>query len=425
MRNLLGLIVGVLLAVNGAAQTGKVAFRDDGTILTDGKPFFPIGLYYCSEEIEDASGKLLSRLKDIGFNTLGYYRWGQPAWQKELDRIHQAGMKVWIRGENGFAIDTPQIEKAALKQVREIRNHPALLFWEFQDEPILNTVSIEGSRKGYQLVKREDPHHPLLVVEWPGAVSRFHLWKGIGDLFATDLYPIPRSRGYGRLPNHDITQMRDYLEALKKAHGDRPRMLVLQAWNWEPLKYGTSGYPTLVESRFMAYQAVIHGAKGLHYYGQVHCTRPNSASGLWSEAKDPKVNRQEFEKCLQLNRRFWDEHKPFFQELARASTIFLLREAEPKLRIVEVKRGKQASATASGIEFLTKQDGKSIYLLSVNANAKPRTATFQLPTSAQQVAEVHVLFENRTIPVKNGRFSDDFQAYATHVYATTSALPRP
>ena len=67
------------------------------------------------------------------------------------------------------------------------RSHPALLFWEFQDEPILNKVSIEGSRKGYQLVHREDPDHPMLVVEWPGAMDRLQLWKGIGDIFATDL----------------------------------------------------------------------------------------------------------------------------------------------------------------------------------------------------------------------------------------------
>src|SRR5437899_431871 len=83
-------------------------------------------------------------------------------------------------------------------------------------EPIYNKVSIDGSRKGYRLVKREDPHHPMLVVEWPGAADRFGLWKGIGDIFATDLYPIPREKRYGLLPNHDITQMRDYIAALKK-----------------------------------------------------------------------------------------------------------------------------------------------------------------------------------------------------------------
>jgi hypothetical protein len=208
------------------------------------------------------------------------------------------------------------------------------------------------------------------------------------------------------------------LAALKQAYGDRPRLLVLQAWNWEPLNYGEQGYPTPRESRFMAYQAVLHGAKGLHYYGQLHCTRPNSAAGLWSEAKDPKINKQEFEKCRQLNQRFWDQHKTFFQELARASSIFTLREAEAKMKAALVKQTPEGSA---GIEFITKQADKSIFLLSVNADAKPRTATFQLPNAG---TEVHVLFENRKIPVKDGKFTDEYKAYDTHVYATTSELPR-
>ena len=337
-----------------------------------------------------------------------------------MDRVHQAGLKVWIRGHNGFAIDSPEIEKAALDQVRQTRDHAALLFWEFQDEPLLNKVSIEGSRKGYQLVKREDPHHPMLVVEWPGAASRFQLWKGIGDIFATDLYPIPRERKYGPLPNHDVTQMRDYLEALRKAHGDRPLLLVLQAWAWEPLKDGEHGYPTPQESRFMAYQAVIHGAKGLHYYGQLHCTRPNSAASLYSEAKDPGVNKAEFEKCQRLNRRFWEQHRSFFQELAQAGRIFVLPDAKAEASPVLVS---DAAATRPNVEILAKQSDKATYFLTANADGRKCTATFRLPEAARRLSELHVLFENRRVAVKDGTFRDDFDPYGVHVYATNSSLP--
>jgi hypothetical protein len=401
------------------AQGGKVTFREDRSLLVDGRPFFPIGLYYCAEEVEDDSGRLLDELKKFGFNTLGYYRWGQPGWHRELDRIHRAGLKVWIRGHNGFALDNSDIEKAALDQIRQTRDHPALLFWEFQDEPLLNKVSIEGSRKGYQLVKREDPHHPMLVVEWPGAASRFHLWKGIGDIFATDLYPIPRERKYGPLPNHDITQMRDYLEALRKAHVDRPLLLVLQAWAWEPLKDGEHGYPTPQESQFMAYQSVIHGAKGLHYYGQLHCTRPNSAASLYSQAKDTSVNKAEFAKCQELNRRFWEKHRPFLQELAQASRIFVLADAKPESSPTLVNE----SSTRLNIEILAKESEKATYLLTVNADARRCTASFRLPEAARRLSEVHVLFENRRIVVRDGLFSDGFDPYGVHVYATTSSLP--
>lgn len=410
------LLLAAFLGLPGAghSQEETVSFRGDHTVLVSGKPFFPIGLYYCTEEFEDATGKLLKELADYGFNTLGYYRWGTPGWKAELDRVHRLGLKVWVRGHDGFAIGSPAAEKAALDQVRQLRRHPALLFWEFQDEPIYNKVSIEDSRKGHRLVKREDPDHPLLTVEWPGAPDRFALWKGIGDIFGTDLYSIPRERRYGGLPNHDITQMRDYLETLRKAHGDRPLMLVLQAWAWDPLKDGVKGYPTPYESRFMAYQSVVHGARALFYYGQFHCSRPNSAAALASEAKDEKTRKAEFEKCVELNRQFWDRHRGFFKELTQASKVFVLPPAEPALRIT----------ANEGIESATRKaaDG-SLYLLAVNASEKPRQVQFRLPAGVKAAA-VHVLFEDRRLPVKDGGFTDTFRPYDTHVYATAAGLPK-
>ena len=397
-------------------NTEPVTFRADHTFLVNGRPFFPLGLYYCAEEFEDPSGKLLQELKGYGFNTAGYYRYGNPSWREELDRAHRLGLKVWVRGHNGFALDTPAAEKAALDQVRNLREHPALLIWEFEDEPLYNKVSIAAARKGHALVKREDPHHPLLTVEWPGAVHRLAEWKGLGDVFAVDLYPIPRSRGYGRLPNKDITQMRDYLAALRAAHGEKPFLLVLQAWAWEPLKDGAKGYPTPHENRFMAYQAVIHGAKGLFYYGQLRCTRPNPAAALASASKEPQVQQTEFARCQELNRAFWTAHRPLFRELSQATALFVLEDAPATRTLV-------ASPAVTALEGRTKQQGAHLYHLVVNASDQPQRVTYQLPPGVR-AATIHVLFEGRTLPVANGTFTDEFRPYDVHVYATTSDLPR-
>jgi hypothetical protein len=421
--SLLGeLIVGALISISAPvihAQDPKVAFRDDHTILAAGKPFFPIGLYYCGEEFDDASGKLLGALADYGFNTLGYYR-SAPKWKEELDRAHQHGLKVWVRGPNGLAIESADIEKAVVEQVRQMRSHPALLLWEFQDEPILNKVPIDTARKGYQLVKKEDPNHPTLVVEWPGAADRFGLWRGIGDIFATDLYPIPRERRYGKLPNHDITQMRDYLTALRQGHGDRPFLLVLQGWAWDPLKDGERGYPSVQESRFMAYQAVIHGAKGLFYYGQYHCTKPNSAAALASNSKDPKTQQEEFARCMDLNRRFWKAHAPFFQELKEACKVFTLPPSPPAERFTVA--GETAADRAIETATRTADDGV-LYFLSVNASKDKHTATFRMPATLK-AEHVHVLFENRKLPVRDGTFTDTLAGYDRRIYATKASLPK-
>ena len=394
----------------GEAPAEKVTFRDDHVVLLDGKPFFPLGLYYAREAFEDPSGKLFEETKSYGFNTVNYFN-GYKTVPAELDLAHRHGFVIWTRGYNGLAIDSDASAALLAEQVRATKDHPALLFWEVEDEPLLNKVDLEQVKRGQALVRQLDPHHPVLVVEWPKAVDRLGLWKEVGDIYGTDLYPIPRSRAYGGLPNKDITQMRDYLAAIRQERGDRPMMLVLQAWNWEPLNYGKSGYPTVAESRFMAYQGVIHGAKALFYYGQLHCSRPNSASALYSAATDPATQQAEFQKCLALNREFWQGHKSFFQELAQAADIFVLRDAAPEKRASLVdSAGKEAP-----VEMLTKQ-GTQRYILAVNASPTATSATFQIP-QAMNEKEIHVRFENRSLKVEGGRFSDSFEPYGVHVYA--------
>src|SRR5262249_21367767 len=155
-------------------------------------------------------------------------------------------------------------------------------------------------------------------------------------------------------------------------------------WAWEPLKDGEAGYPTPQESRFMAYQAVIHGARGLHYYGQLHCTRPNPAAALASEAKDPATRKAEFDRCVKLNRRFSDRHRAFFGEVARASAACVLPEAGAENRVTLVRE-----SVPGGIETSTRQAGDDLYVLAVNAGAREREATFRLPKGCR-AREVHM-----------------------------------
>ena len=406
----------ILWAGAVAARAADVTFRDDHVVLVGGKPFFPIGLYYNQEAFEDTSNARLAEIRAYGFNTLNYFK-GYAIDRAEWDRAHQLGFMIWTRGYNGLAIGSDAAAAALTQQVQAGKDHPALLFWEFEDEPLLNKVDAGQARRGQAILKQLDSKHPTLIVEWPSAVERMAEWKDLGDIYAADLYPIPRERGYGKLPNKDITQLRDYLGVMRQARGDKPLMLVLQAWNWEPLKYGEHGYPTPAESRFMAYQSVIHGAKALFYYGQMHCTRPNSASSLFSAATDPATQQAEFAKCLELNRGFWERHRPFFQELGEAARIFALRDAKGPA-------GVKLSTTASGgpIELLTKQHGSELYVLAVNASDKPARAMFQRPVGNKS-QKMHVLFEKRQITLHDGGWADDFKPYGVHVYSTTADLP--
>src|SRR5207244_11784176 len=88
----------------------------------------------------------------------------------------------------------------------------------------------------------------------------------------------------------------------------------------------------------IAYQSVIHGTGGLFYYGQFHCTKPSPAAGIAATSKEPTQQKAEFEKCLALNRQFWDRHRGFFKELTQASSIFVL----PSAKAAETIRSSDA-----------------------------------------------------------------------------------
>ncbi len=71
----------------------------------------------------------------------------------------------------------------------------------------------------------------------------------------------------------------------------------------------------------------------------------------------------------------------------------------------------------NGLQTMLKTRGRYAYVFAmVNGSSDPGSRTFQLPPGVHGNS-VRVLFENRTIPVRNHRFRDDFPRETTyHVY---------
>ncbi len=72
------------------------------------------------------------------------------------------------------------------------------------------------------------------------------------------------------------------------------------------------------------------------------------------------------------------------------------------------------------LRFVTRKVGDAWYVFSVNVDASPvEKATFTLPEEAPQNGKVEVLFENRTLELKDGVFSDAYPAHFRHLYKIT------
>jgi hypothetical protein len=156
-------------------------------------------------------------------------------------------------------------------------------------------------------------------------------------------------------------------------------------------------FPTLLEERFMAYQAIVAGARGLAFFGG-HLTqlmRPADAQSGW-------------------NWTFWERVlKPLVTELS--STAIAPALVAPAATVT-------ITANAADIDFVTRQADGFLYLIAVRRGSSTSQITFSgLPAG---IGGGEVLFEYaqgrfRQITVTSSGFHDWFGPHDSHVYRFT------
>lgn len=416
-------------SIPSSAHAKKVAVREDRILLTDGKPFFPIGLYYAEEEIAEPSGALLKDLRATGFNTVFFHATADPLGAQtkaQLDRIAAAGLRTQFRPPGQLMGEFDLIEKT----VAAYKDHPAMLFWEHGDEPLVNNVTFEQCEPGYRLMKRLDPDHPVLLVQFPDWKREAELKRfgTICDAYAFDKYPVPLDgwhyQGADIPPRftHSIAIMGELTEWWRELVPGKPVLAVLQAWNRKPHEDGPGGYPTTAQSRFMAYHSVIRGASGLLYYGKIRVSKPHTASGIPSEiSADPKVLARDFAQARALNDAFWAEFKQVVKELDGMTPVFTALDADWKPHVAVSRAAPDPTgappAKADPIESRVKQrPGGGFVIMLVNASEHRVTVKVSSPRFAGQ--PVHAWHAGLELQVNAaGAFIDHLEPFGVRVYA--------
>ena len=190
--------------------------------------------------------------------------------------------------------------------------------------------------------------------------------------------------------NPYISQVGEYVEKMKKVtQGKKPIIMVLQGFSWEMLKRSGSRdlsmvkYPTYSETRFMAYNAIIHGAKGIIYWGTNYT---------------PKSS--EFINHLNL----------VTKELSKHESIFIL---ENKSKNIGVEYHELGFSVDSGIEWILKEFKNKLYFITCNADKTPAKVTFS-GFSNYKIA--NVLEEGRNQQIVDGSFTEFYNEFDVHIY---------
>ena len=395
-----------------------------GDLLVGGKRVFPIGLSDPPPPNSTAPNSGLPAWDEIARAGVGFVRnytvWTAaglaeqlPAAVQELDAAQRHGLQVWLALAG---VDSDLSRRALLDQiVNALKQHPGLGVWKGVDEPALARVPPSGCVGVYQHVRELDADHPLAIIEaprGPGGTTRLTAaairpYAAACDIHGVDIYPVsvpPGLHAGGPPVNTDISVVGDMTRIVAQATGRKAIWTTLQiAWSGvlppHPLVF-----PTLQQARFMAYDAIVAGARGLFFFG-----------GHLQAAMSPADRRRGW------NWTYWEHiQRPLLVELTDAAHTAAL---------VAPVAARTVRANAADVVVSAREAGGFLYVIAVRRSptATGRVRFSGLPAS---VAEATVLAHPggnpaRPVTVTGGAFTDPspFAPHNARVYRFATTAP--
>jgi hypothetical protein len=402
------------LAASASARAATTSFNDTRTILFDGKPTFPIAL----SPGPPPGGQTpwgtdgLTETASAGANlyqTEGGHIWtgsdlsSALAWDRAAAALH---VYTWPN-LSGYSQALPgSAEDAGLANVVDtLTRDPsgsAIAFWKGRDEPLFSDISPSALQFAYCRVTGRgnpswcggenplDPSQLWVTIEAPrGTAADLAAYSSVTDVHGVDVYPVSLVN-----PSPDLSRVGKWTAQLASITPLGPVWTTIQICDSGSVDRSTGNYvvPTFQQERYMAYDAIVNGAKALTFYGGNNpgCFSGSDAGYGW-------------------NWSFWQSVlEPIVQQLSASSPI------APAL--VNPARAAQVTTRGSRTETLVRE-GTSVddlWLIAARNGAPTRTVTFSgLP---HWVHRGGVYTENRTVTASAGSFRDRFSQWDVHVY---------
>ena len=413
-----------------------------GVLVVDGKKVFPIGFSNPPPlDGQAPSGKAgLQELAEAGGSLIrtGIADWNLPAVDAQiaaerakLDAAAAHGLHVWLwlgNVPNLPAAGAPPSDDPALltRIVNALKTHPGLGAWKGVDEPRNpfhgdKWIRPDGLVRAYRRLKTLDPNHPVVIIQAPrSTAAELAPYRPAYDITGADIFPVayPPAQ-HSDSPNRDISVVGDMTRKMAESSVGKPIWMTLQiAWTGTVRSKTRPNvvpcFPTLREERFMAYHAIVNGARGLMFFGG-HLTQvctPEDALAGW-------------------NWTFWRQTlRPVVVELSSP-------ELQPALLSTNARTLTVTTHTSgvTDIEVVTRRGAGFFFVIAVKRGGSAATVDFVgLPTKkdGSAIRQGEVLFEYvqkppppplrpdkqvlRTVAVTGGGFSDSFAPHDVHVY---------
>jgi len=262
-----------------------------GDLLVAGRRVFPIGLSDPPpvDGTAPGGGPAWAAIASGGVTFLRHYEVWTAAGAAEqlievgrkLEAASQHGLQLWLALAG---VDNDLSKQALLDRiVNTVKGHPGLGAWKGADEPAHGHVAAAGCLAVYRHLRSIDPDHPVVLIEAPRGpspnpqsrdtrltVAAVRPYAPACDIHGIDIYPVSKPPGLhagGPPVNTDISVVGDMTRLIRSASPGKPAWTTLQiAWSGSIPPHPIV-FPTFVQARFMAYDAIVAGARGLFFFG--------------------------------------------------------------------------------------------------------------------------------------------------------------
>lgn len=283
------------------------------------KPYFPIGMYY----VEKRNGKIEEEhLKDCKEHLINciHVSFRRTRAGKDIKILQKYGIKALFDPEWGSRLPST---------LKKFKDDPSILAWYVADEPEIYGKGgrpmrfLQAPERRIQNFRQLGSRYPVFWTHCPWH-NKYYAYAGIVDIAVLDDYPVC---------NAPITRVIKTMKEGMNAYSPAPIWFVLQAFNGPG--YG-GRYPTPEELKFMAYNVVGLGAKGILYFNYGHISEPCYGVGKPMEELDKlyEKGREKLQKDLngikEDARKLWKKIKEINLNL-KSIKKFILKSAPIQL----------------------------------------------------------------------------------------------
>ena len=387
------------LAVTGPGGAATTSYDSRGVVHVDGEPTFPIALLRppAPEAWTPWGTNAWDELARHGVTLFAAGPFGAD-WTDEAlvdaARWNEAaaarGVHTWVNLRELARAQPETPADARLRQVLEtLRDDPGLALWKGADEPWLSRWPPSLLAHAYATQRALDPTRlSLLIQAARGTADDLRPYTAVGDLMNIDVYPVKLKVADPNL--HGVGRWTSLLREATPSRAVTTTVGICFSGSFDKAGSGVYVVPSAAQMRYMAYDAIMNGARGLVFFGgsNPRCLEPADAALGWNWTYWSGVLRR------------------------------LVRELGPRGPInpalVRWEPGPRVRSDDWGTQLLSRRVGNEIWIFAARHTRGEKRVTIRgLPRT---LGRGWVYREGRRIDVRAGALTDTFARWDVHVY---------